>query len=66
VHVFHAGTAMRDGHLVASGGRVLDVCATGPTLGDALEAAYRAADDIQWPSKVLRGDIGRRALAASG
>ncbi len=66
VHVFHAGTAMRDGRLIASGGRVLDVCATGKALGDALEAAYRAADDIHWPSKVSRGDIGRRALAASG
>ena len=66
VCVFHAGTALRDGRLIASGGRVLNVCATGRTLSDALDAAYLAADDIQWPSKVMRGDIGRRALAASG
>jgi phosphoribosylamine--glycine ligase len=64
VHVFHAGTAMRDGQLVATGGRVLDVCATGATLHDALDAAYRAAGDIEWPSKVLRRDIGRRALVS--
>ena len=63
VHVFHAGTAMRDGQLIATGGRVLDVCATGATLGDALDAAYQAADVIEWPSKVLRRDIGRRAAA---
>ncbi len=63
VHVFHAGTAMRDGQLIATGGRVLDVCATGATLGDALDAAYQAAAVIEWPSKVLRRDIGRRAAA---
>jgi phosphoribosylamine--glycine ligase len=66
VHVFHAGTASRDGRLVSAGGRVLDVCALGATLIDALETAYRAADDIHWPSKILRRDIGRRALALRG
>jgi phosphoribosylamine--glycine ligase len=65
VHVFHAGTAMRDGQLIATGGRVLDVCATAESLGDALDAAYHAADVIEWRSKVLRRDIGRRALATS-
>jgi phosphoribosylamine--glycine ligase len=64
VQVFHAGTALRDGRLIATGGRVLDVCATGKTLSDALDTAYLAADDIQWRSKVLRRDIGRRALAS--
>jgi phosphoribosylamine--glycine ligase len=62
VHVFHAGTAERSGELIATGGRVLDVCATGATLEDALEAAYAAAADIEWPAKILRRDIGRRAL----
>jgi phosphoribosylamine--glycine ligase len=52
VHVFHAGTAERSGQLVAPGGRVLNVCATGATL----------ASDIEWSSKILRRDIGRRAL----
>jgi phosphoribosylamine--glycine ligase len=63
VHVFHAGTALRGRRLVASGGRVLDVCALGATVHDALEAAYRAADEIHWPSKILRRDIGRRVIA---
>ncbi len=60
--VFHAGTALKEGKLVASGGRVLNVCATGPHLKDALKLAYEAAARIQWPSKVLRRDIGRRVL----
>ena len=64
VHVFHAGTSTRDGQLIASGGRVLNVCATGDTLDAALASAYRAADAIRWPSKVLRRDIGA-ALRAS-
>jgi phosphoribosylamine--glycine ligase len=63
VLVFHAGTASRGDAVVSAGGRVLDVCALGATLGDALESAYRAADDIHWPSKILRHDIGRRVAA---
>jgi len=62
VEVFHAGTAVKDGKLVASGGRVLNVCASGPRLQDALKLTYEAAGKIQWPSKVLRRDIGRRVL----
>jgi phosphoribosylamine--glycine ligase len=60
--VFHAGTALKDGKLVAAGGRVLNVCSSGPHLKDALKLAYEAASRIQWPSKVLRRDIGRRVL----
>jgi phosphoribosylamine--glycine ligase len=63
VEVFHAGTALRGRRLVSAGGRVLDVCALGNTLGDALERAYRAAEDIHWPAKILRRDIGRRVVA---
>jgi phosphoribosylamine--glycine ligase len=62
VEIFHAGTAERDGRIVASGGRVFGVCALGPRLVDALRRAYAAAAEIQWPSKVLRRDIGRRVL----
>ncbi len=62
IELFHAGTAVRDGRLVAARGRVLNVCATGPMLRDALKLAYKAAWDIQWPSKILRHDIGRRLL----
>ena len=62
VEVFHAATKIKGGKLVASGGRVLNVCATGGKLIDALKLAYRAAGEIHWPSKTLRLDIGRRIL----
>jgi phosphoribosylamine--glycine ligase len=62
VEVFHAGTALEDGRIIATGGRVLNVCAHGEDLADALRKAYRAAAEIQWPNKVLRHDIGRRVL----
>jgi phosphoribosylamine--glycine ligase len=65
VEIFQAGTAFVDGKLVSHGGRVLTVCATGATLADALRAAYGAAAEIRWPSKVLRKDIGRRVLNPS-
>jgi phosphoribosylamine--glycine ligase len=65
VQIFHAGTALVDGELVSAGGRVLNVCATGPGLGSALERAYAAAAAVDWPGKVLRHDIGRRVLAAA-
>ncbi len=58
-HVFHAGTARRDGEIVAIGGRVINVGATGPDLASALRTAYTAAAHISWPAKVLRHDIGR-------
>jgi phosphoribosylamine--glycine ligase len=63
VHVFQAGTSSRDGRVIATGGRVLNVCATGETLGAALESAYRAADAIHWPAKVMRRDIGAAVAA---
>ena len=62
VEVFHAGTGERDGRIVASSGRVLNVCATGADLREALREAYAAAAEISWPHKVLRSDIGRRVL----
>jgi phosphoribosylamine--glycine ligase len=63
VQIFHAGTALVGEELVSAGGRVLNVCATGPGLVDALRRAYAAAAEVDWPSKVLRRDIGRRVLA---
>jgi len=60
--VFHAGTARRDGEIVAAGGRVLDVCARRATLQAALSAAYAAEEEIRWPHKVVRRDIGARVL----
>ncbi|HVS03095.1 MAG TPA: phosphoribosylamine--glycine ligase [Thermoanaerobaculia bacterium] len=62
VQVFHAGTALRDGQVVAAGGRVLNVCASGATLREALRRAYAGAQLIDWPSKILRRDIGRAVL----
>jgi phosphoribosylamine--glycine ligase len=66
VTIFHAGTK-RDaaGRLVAAGGRVLNVTATGPTLAEARERAYRAVDLIRWPEGFCRRDIGWRALRAA-
>mgnify|MGYP001859714945 CR=1 FL=1 len=66
VTVYHAGTALKDGKLVTSGGRVLGVTATGDTLPQALETAYGAARRIRFEGAHMRSDIGRRALAALG
>ncbi len=62
VIVFHAGTAGRDGGLVASGGRVLAVTATASTLVEARERAYRAIDRIAFADGFCRHDIGWREL----
>lgn len=62
IEIFHAGTAMVDGTLVANGGRVLNVTATGPTLAEARTRAYAAVDRIDWPDGFCRRDIGWRAL----
>jgi len=64
VEVFHAGTARAGDAIVSHGGRVLNVCATGSNLQLALRRAYQAAGLIDWPSKILRNDIGRRVLTA--
>ncbi len=63
--VFHAGTDMLDGNLVANGGRVLTICATGPTIAAARDAAYAAVGKIAWPEGFCRSDIAWRALARS-
>ncbi|MCC7348336.1 MAG: phosphoribosylamine--glycine ligase, partial [Variibacter sp.] len=63
VEIFHAGTALRDGRVVAEGGRVLNVCALGDTVGEARERAYAAVDRIRWPGGFCRRDIGWRALS---
>jgi phosphoribosylamine--glycine ligase len=61
--VFHAGTALRDGQLIASGGRVLNVTARGPDVASARSAAYAALDAIDMPSGFWRQDIGWREIA---
>ena len=64
VQVFHAGTA-RDasGRLVAAGGRVLNVTASGASVSEAQKRAYAAVDRIDWPGGFCRRDIGWRAIA---
>lgn len=63
VVVFHAGTTREfEGRLVASGGRVLNVCALGETLAEARQAAYAALENISLEGGFYRRDIGWRAL----
>lgn len=64
VIVFHAGTARKDGEIVATGGRVLGVSAKGRDVGAAREAAYAAVDSIDWPEGFCRRDIAWRALSS--
>jgi phosphoribosylamine---glycine ligase len=62
VVVFHAGTRRADdGSLVTAGGRVLDVTALGPTVGDARRRAYAAAAEISWSGVQYRRDIAAAA-----
>ena len=61
--VYHSGTARNDkGELVTAGGRVLGVSCTADTLGEAIEKAYAAADQVKWDGMICRRDIGARAL----
>lgn len=61
--IFHAGTALKDGALVASGGRVLAVTATGASVTEAQARAYAAVDAIRFPTGFCRRDIGWREVA---
>jgi phosphoribosylamine--glycine ligase len=66
VTVFHAGTALSEGSLVAKGGRVLAVTAVADSLGNARARAYRAVDQIDFADGFHRRDIGWRELAREG
>lgn len=61
--VFHAGTSMKDGALVASGGRVLNVTATGANVTEAQRRAYAAVDRVDFASGFCRRDIGWKEVA---
>jgi phosphoribosylamine--glycine ligase len=61
--VFHAGTALKDGAVVTSGGRVLCVTALGATVSAAQKRAYETVKKIQWRGAQYRTDIGYRAIA---
>ncbi len=63
VKVFQAGTLLRNGKLIANGGRVLNITATGETAMHAQKRAYEAVDCIDWPEGFVRRDIGWRAIA---
>lgn len=63
VEIFHAGTSSKDGRIIATGGRVLNVTALGRTVKEAQERAYAAAGRIDWPEGFCRRDIGWRAIA---
>jgi phosphoribosylamine---glycine ligase len=64
VHIFHAGTAKKDGNVVSIGGRVLGVTATDTTLKSAQQKAYDIVDQIKWDQGFCRRDIGWRALSS--
>ncbi len=66
VTVFHAGTALGEGGLVAKGGRVLAVTAVAETFANARARAYRAVDQIDFADGFHRRDIGWRELAREG
>jgi len=62
VVVFHAGTKIEKGQLVTNGGRVLGVSATGSSMKEALEKAYKAIEKIKFEGMQYRKDIGKSAL----
>ena len=61
--IFHAGTALDKGQLTASGGRVLNVTATGASVGAAQARAYAAVDHLDFADGFCRRDIGWREIA---
>lgn len=66
VVIFHAGTTREDGNLLANGGRVLNVTASGETLEQAVTRAYAAIDEaIDWKDGFCRRDIAHHALKAT-
>jgi phosphoribosylamine--glycine ligase len=66
VTIFHAGTERRGDDMVAVGGRVLDITATGATVAEAQARAYAAVSKIDWHGAFCRRDIGWRAIGRQG
>lgn len=62
LQVFHAGTMRSGGKLTASGGRVLNVTALGPSVVEARDRAYAAVAKVRWPEGFCRTDIGWREI----
>jgi phosphoribosylamine--glycine ligase len=61
--VFHAGTAMKDGEVVTSGGRVLCATALGNSVAEAQKMAYDTVAKVSWDEAYFRTDIAYRAVA---
>jgi phosphoribosylamine--glycine ligase len=61
--VFHAGTCMKEGHVVTNGGRVLCATALGSNVTEAQKLAYQLVDEIHWDDVYFRTDIAYRAIA---
>ncbi len=62
VEVFHSGTAIEDGRIVTSGGRVLGVTALDDSIAKAIKKAYQAAGKVDWQGVHYRSDIGQKAV----
>jgi phosphoribosylamine--glycine ligase len=62
VEIFHAGTIFSDSHVLANGGRVLNICASAKTISEAQRRAYAAVDRIRWSDGFCRRDIGWQAI----
>lgn len=60
--IFHAGTAIKNGQVVTSGGRVLCVTALGDDIKEAQKKAYEVISPIKWENIYYRTDIGHRAI----
>ncbi len=60
--VFHAGTQLKDGKVVTSGGRVLCATSLGDTVTEAQQRAYALVEKIQWDKVYYRTDIAYRAI----
>ncbi len=66
VEIFHAGTAARDGQIVAAGGRVLNVCATASSVQEARGRAYAAIDRFRWPASAAATSAGAHCRGSAG
>ncbi|HKP98342.1 MAG TPA: phosphoribosylamine--glycine ligase [Fibrobacteria bacterium] len=62
-HAIHAGTKRMQGRLVSAGGRVLGMVGQGPTLQEAIQAAYEGVAKAEFPGGLFRKDIGKKGLA---
>ena len=60
--VFHAGTALKDGRIVTSGGRVLGVTGIGKNIKSAIDTTYSGVRNITWDKEYHRNDIGQKAI----